>query len=107
MKKTKDVVDTPIVSPYRGSEKTADMVRSQVIDRWGEAVGKRFNPYTDTMPFSCWLKFGFQVKKNEKALQSVTFIEKEDPETGETKTIRKTVNLFHKKQVEKITKQAI
>lgn len=98
----------PLVSPYRGSTKTADMVRLQVTERWGEAAGKKFNPHTDAMPFASWLKYGYAVKKNEKALRSVTFIESEDPQTGETKTVRKTVFLFHRKQVEPVKpKQAV
>jgi len=102
MKQIKDVIDASMVSPYRGSEKTADLVRTQVTERWGQAVGKKFNPQTDAMPFSSWLKYGFQVKKGEKALHSVTFIESEDPKTGEPKTMRKTVFLFHRKQVEQV-----
>ncbi len=107
MKQVKDIITAPLLSPYRGSEKTAEMVRVQVIERWGEAVGKKFNPQTDAMPFFSWHKYGYQVKKGERALKSITYIEAEDPETGEPKTIRKTVCLFHKKQVEPITKKSV
>ncbi len=108
MKQVKDVIDMPLVSPYRGSEKTFEMVKQQVAERWGTAVAKKFNAHTDAMPFASWLKYGFQVKKGEKALRSITFIESEDPETGETKTVRKTVFLFHRKQVEPVKpKQAV
>ena len=100
MKQVKDVIDMPLMSPYRGSEKTLEMVKQQVAERWGTAVANKFNPHTDAMPFASWLKYGFQVKKGEKALRSITFIESEDPATGELKSIRKTVFLFHRKQVE-------
>lgn len=102
MKTIKDVIDTPIVSPYRGSQKTYEMVRAQIEERWGSRVAKQFDPYKDTLPYSHWAKYGYKVKKGETALKSVTFVESEDPNTGEPKTIRKTVNLFHKKQVERI-----
>ena len=95
------------MSPYRGSEKTAEMVRSQVIERWGVAAGKKFNPQTDTMPYANWLKYGFKVKKNEKALKSITFVDAEDPETGKPTKIRRTVCLFHRKQVEEIKGKAV
>ena len=50
------------------------------------------------------------MKKGEKALRSVTFIEKEDPATGEIKKIRRTISLFHRVQVElaaPVAKQAV
>lgn len=108
MKQVKDVIEMPLMSPYRGSEKTFEMVKQQVAERWGHKVADSFNAQTDAMPFSWWLKYGYAVKKNEKALHSVTFIESEDPKTGEVKTVRKTCFLFHRKQVEKVKpKQAV
>lgn len=90
-----------IVSPYRGSEKTYEMVKEQIRERYGDECAEEFDPVHDAMPYTSWLAAGFQVRKFQKALKSITFIPAKD-EKGEEKMIRRTVNLFHKRQVEQI-----
>ncbi len=51
---------------------------------------------------SRWLAQGYAVKKGQKALKSVTFVEVKDEKDKVIRKIRRTVNLFHRKQVEKM-----
>ena len=89
-------------SPYRGSEKTCEMVREQIRERWGNELADEFDPYHDAMPAVSWMAYGYRIRKGEKSLQSVTFVEKTN-EAGEiVSKIRRTVNLFHHCQVLKV-----
>jgi hypothetical protein len=89
-----------IVSPYKGSEATYEAVKEQLREKYGDEVAEEFDPHTDCMPYSSWLVFGYRVKKGEKALKSVTFVEVRDENDKVTKKIRRVVNLFHKRQVQ-------
>ena len=101
MKSVQEVITTPVISPWRGSEKTCEMVREQIRERWGEEAAEAFDPQKDAMPLPSWAHYGFRVRQGEKALKSVTFVESED-EDGPVQKIRRTVNLFHKNQVERV-----
>ena len=92
-----------LASPYRGSEATYEMVKEQIQERWGDECAEEFDPHTDAMPFSSWLAQGFMVKKGSKALKSITFLEVRDKDDKVVRKIRRTVNLFHKRQVEKVS----
>lgn len=100
MKKVKEVLEPKITTPYQGSEATYNDVKSQLLERFGPAVADGYKPTENCAPFSIWAQAGFRIKKNEKALKSVTFIESKDEATGEIKKIKRTVNLFHRCQVE-------
>ena len=100
MKKLKEVLEPTIVTPYQGSESTYIDVKSQLLERFGLAVANGYKPTENCAPFSVWAQAGFRIKKGEKALRSVTFIESKDEATGEIKKIKRTVNLFHRVQVE-------
>ncbi len=92
-----------LVSPWRGSEKTAEDVREQVRERFGDDAAEDFDPSSDAMPFSAWLAHGYQVRKGSKALKSITIVEVKDPDDEKkVRKIRRTVCLFHKRQVQKI-----
>ncbi len=91
-----------ILSPYKGSEATYEAVKAQIAERWGDELAEAFDPHTDCMPYSSWLTFGYRVKKGEKALKSVTFVEVLDEKGKVVRKIRRTVCLFHKQQVKKI-----
>lgn len=96
-----------LTSPYRGSEKTYEMVREQIKERWGEELAEEFDPHTDAMPAVSWMAYGYRIRKGEKALKSVTFVEKKN-EAGEiVNKIRRTVNLFHHCQVLKVAEPQI
>ena len=93
-----------LVSPWRGSEKTAEDVREQVRERFGDEAAEEFDPAADAMPFSSWLSQGYQVRKGSKALKSITIIEMKDPEDEKkVRKVKRTVNLFHKRQVQRIS----
>lgn len=91
-----------VVSPYKGSEATYEMVKDQIAERWGDEVAEEFDPHRDAMPYSSWLAFGYRVKKGQKALKSITFVEVKDENDKVVRKIKRTVNLFHRRQVEKI-----
>lgn len=95
-----EIITRSIVSPYRGSEKTYAMVKEQLRERYGAKCAEEFDPRVDAMPYVSWVAYGFRPRKGERSLKSITFIDSTD-EKGEVKKIRRTVNLFHKCQVEK------
>lgn len=95
-----------LTSVYKGSEKTYEMVYEQIAERWGEDAAADYDPETNCFTYNRWQQEGFQVKKGEKSLESVTWIvkEKKNEKTGEMekKKYPKKVCLFFIKQVEKI-----
>ena len=90
-----------ITSPWKGSSATAELVREQLRAKYNDEVADSFDASKDAMPFASWLAYGYRVRKGEKALKSVTYVEIEDDDMSEKK-IRRSVNLFHKCQVEKV-----
>lgn len=91
-----------LVSPYRGSEATYEMVREQIRERWGDEAADEFDPHTDAMPLVSWASYGYRVKKGSKALKSVTYVEVKGEDGKVEKKIRRVVNLFYKLDVEKV-----
>ena len=90
-----------VKSNWTGSENTSDLVRKQIAKRWGEDEAKRYNPFVNCFTFNGWLKNGYVVKKDEKAIRSFIIIEKKDKETGAfTQRRPKTIYLFFDLQVE-------
>ena len=98
MKTIKDI----ITSPYKGSEKTYEMVQEQLRERYGDDVADNYNAYTDVAPFSTWASANYRIRKGEHALKSITFVEVLNAKGEVEKKIRRTCNLFHRKQVERI-----
>ena len=91
---------------WKGSTQTADAVRKEIARRYGEAEAAKYNPLANCFTFQTWKAKGYSVKKGERAIRSMTLIEKEDPnategEQTEKRTYPKTVYLFYIKQVEK------
>ena len=91
---------------WRGSEKTANHVREEIARRYGEEEAQEYNPEINCFTLPTWNKLGYRIKKGEKAIRSITLIEKEDPDQQEGKEPEvykypKTVYLFFYKQVEK------
>ena len=104
MKKVQEVLSDRPVSPYLGSEKTAEAVRQAIAEHpeLGPEYAATYDPYHSCMSFAAWRRNGYSVKKGAKAIQSYTLIESEDPETGEKQTRRRSINLFHISQTEPI-----
>ena len=94
---------------WRGSEKTADAVREEIARRWGTDEAAKYNPLTNCFTLQTWNTLGYRVKKGEKAIRSITYVEgkdqtadvDEDEEDVETVKYPKTVYLFYRTQVEK------
>jgi len=87
---------------YRGSAITKKMVTEQIALRFGQEAAQNYNPYVNCMPYKKWLAAGYRVRRGEKALKSITYVEVKN-ESGEViKKYPKTVNLFYEKQVEEI-----
>ena len=89
-------------SNYKGSIATKKMVAAQIKERWGEKEVSKYNPLENCLTFQVWSEAGYRVKKGEKALKSITYVEKEDENGEVVSTYPKTVNLFYIKQVEKV-----
>ncbi len=99
MKKVAEILK----SPWRGSEKTLELVREQVRERYGNEVADEFLASEDAMPLVSWASYGYRVRKGEKALKSITFVEVLNDKGEVEKKIKRTCNLFHRKQVEKVS----
>jgi hypothetical protein len=103
---------TQPVAQWRGSVKTADAVREEIAKRWGEKEAEQYDPLKNCFTLQTWNTLGYRVKKGEKAIRSITYVEakdsgnteEQDKQEGEEQAVRKypkTVYLFYKTQVEK------
>ncbi|OGG53824.1 hypothetical protein A2851_01370 [Candidatus Kaiserbacteria bacterium RIFCSPHIGHO2_01_FULL_53_29] len=91
----------PSISGYTGSATTRDMVATEIERRWGKAEVKKYDPEQNTcLTFAKWLSLNFVVKKGEKAIKSVTFVEQKDAKGNVIKKIPRPVFLFYVKQIE-------
>src|SRR2546421_1721082 len=97
---------TPAV--WRGSLKTASVVKSQIAERWGEEEAEKYDPETNCFTFNTWRQKGYMVRKGEKALRSYTFIQEKEVGMVEGQAQEqvlashpKQVCLFYYLQVEK------
>lgn len=91
-----------ILSNWKGSMNTAESVKKQIIARWGEEEANSYDPKSNCLTFNQWYAHGYRVKKGEKALKSITIIEKKDKKGEVVAKYPKTVNLFYVLQVEKV-----
>ncbi len=89
------------LSNWTGSAITAELVKDQILDRWGEDEANNYDPKRNCLTFSRWLEHGFRVKKGEKAIKSFVVIEQKDEKGVVVRKYPKTINLFYIKQVEK------
>jgi|SRR3989338_2869396 len=95
------IIDGP-VSPYTGSVSTYNLVAAQIKEKWGESEVKNYDPYRNALTFKSWVKLGYKVKKGERALRSVTFVEVKDTQGNIVKRFPRKVFLFYYRQVEKL-----
>ncbi len=91
----------PAISGYTGSETTRDMVAAEIERRWGEDEVENYDPERSCLTFAKWLSLGFCVKKGEKSIRSITFIEQKDDKGKVIKKIPRHVFLFYYLQVER------
>lgn len=95
-------MERPTVSNWTGSATTAELVRKQIFDRYGQDEANNYDPKSNCLTFNQWLKQGYKVKKGEKAIKSFIVIEQKDDKGAVVRKFPKTVNLFYVRQVEKI-----
>ena len=90
------------LSNWTGSATTAELVKDQILDRWGEDEASNYDPKRNCLTFSRWLENGYQVKKGEKAIKSFIVVEQKDEKGVVVRKYPKTINLFYIKQVQKV-----
>ncbi len=91
-----------IVSNWKGSAVTSEIVRKQILARFGEEDANNYDPKHNCLTYNQWLAVGYQVRKGEKALESFIMIEKKDKDGKVVEKYPKRVHLFYIKQVEQI-----
>src|SRR3989344_5836283 len=91
-----------ILTNWKGSQQTADMVRDQIRQRWGDKAAEAFDPRYDARPFAQWLNIGYRVKKGEKALKSFVILEEKDEDGKVVKKHVRKINLFAVQQIERV-----
>lgn len=93
-------------SVWKGSSYTAGTTAKEIEKRWGIEESKKYQPAQNCFTYKGWRERGYQVKKGEKGIKSITFIKgtKKDKKTGkiEDASYPKNVTLFYYLQVEKI-----
>jgi len=98
------ILDSPVTA-YTGSETTRAMIEEQIKERWGETEVKNFDPRHSARTFKSWVSLGYRIRKNEKALKSITFVEVKDSQGNITRKYKRPCFLFYYRQVEKITNE--
>ncbi len=101
MKSVNEVLEAS-PTPYSGSINTFNMVADQIEKRFGPKARKEYRAETNCRSYASWLQLGFRVKAKERALQSITYIEKKDSAGNVVETYPRKISLFFVSQVEKI-----
>lgn len=84
-----------VESPWRGSEKTAELMREQIRERFGDKEAKVYDPKRHVMSLRHWGRFGVKIRAGESALRTYTIIENDHEEEGEQKSVRRSIPVFH------------
>lgn len=95
----KEIINSP-VSNWSGSETTRSMIEDQIRERWGETELKNYDPLHTARTFQGWLNLGYRIKKGERALKSIVFIESKDDKGNIIKKMKRPCNIFYYRQVE-------
>jgi hypothetical protein len=95
-------MENAIVSNWTGSVNTAELVRKQIFDRFGQDEANNYDPKSNCLTFNQWLKQGYRVKRGQKALRSFIVINEKDEKGQVVRKYVQTVKLFYIRQVEKI-----
>ncbi|MFA7314498.1 MAG: hypothetical protein WC025_01020 [Candidatus Magasanikbacteria bacterium] len=88
------------ISNYSGSPKTAEKVREEIRKRFGKKAAKAYDPFTNCLTFRKWSEQNYKVKKGEKSICSITFVDKLDESGNKIGSYPKKVHLFYETQVE-------
>lgn len=87
---------------YRGSLNTATLVGDQILKRFGPKARKEYRAETNCRTYASWAHLGFRVKAKERALQSITYVEKKDADGKIIEKFPRKISLFFINQVEKV-----
>ncbi len=87
------------ISNYRGSTVTAKLVAEEINRRWGAEEAKAYDPYRNCLTFKQWSELNYKVKKGERSIRSVTFVNELDESGNKLRSYPKTVHLFYRTQV--------
>jgi hypothetical protein len=104
MKSISQIVKQSPVSEYTGSSVTRSIVEEAIEKRWGKSELKNYDPYHNARTFHSWLKLGYKVRRGEKAIRSITYVETRDADGNVLKCIKRPCFLFYVRQVEPIKK---
>lgn len=99
MQSIKEFLDTP-VSPFSGSQETLALVSEQIKAKYGATELKNLDCYHNLRTFQAWKKLGWKIRKSEKAIRSITYVEKKDMAGNVIKRYRKPVFLFYYRQLQ-------
>ena len=89
------------MSQWKGSIATMSMVANQILERFGQEAVEKYDPQKNCFTYRAWQERGYQVKKGEKSLKSITFIEEKDSVGNVIRKHPRNVNLFFESQVDK------
>lgn len=89
-------------SPYMGSTANYEAVKNQLREKYGDKIADEYDPTQDCRTYKNWASINFRVRRGEKALKSITFVEAKDASGKGIRKYPKTVFLFHYKQVDKV-----
>ncbi len=87
---------------WQGSINTLSHVAQQINERFGSEAVQLYDPLVNCFTYKRWLEMGYQVRKGEKALKSITWVKGTKEQTGQAYKFPRTVNLFFVSQVEPI-----
>lgn len=101
MKTIREVLEAS-PTPYSGSVNTFNMVADQIEKRFGPKARKEYDARTNCRTFASWSHLGYRVKAKERALQSITYVEKKDSDGKIIEKFPRKISLFFISQVEKV-----
>lgn len=108
MKSIKEIMASPSISEFTGSETTRGMVAAEIERRWGKAEVKKYDPERNTcLTFRKWLSLGYVPRRGERAIRSITFIEQKDEKGNVIKKHPRPVFLFYVKQIQPVEKKEV
>ena len=92
---------------YRNSPHTFALVGDQIEKRFGSKARKEYRAETNCRTYASWAHLGFRVKAKERALQSITYIEKKDSAGNVIETYPRKISLFYISQVSPVEKSKV
>ncbi|MDO8571659.1 MAG: hypothetical protein Q7R79_03185 [bacterium] len=92
---------------YRNSPHTFALVGDQIEKRFGLKARKEYDARTNCRTFASWSHLGYRVKAKERALQSITYVEKKDEAGNIIEKYPRKISLFYISQVAPVEKSRV